>query len=132
MSARPDHCHEEIDNIVDGSTEPCGIKPVGWRIDPEENKPYPVCMLHHRWPYADGWVQANAQVANLRARLLAANDRLAEAEARVRRVHEVLAALEQGDGQHVPGCGGEPDCSACVALDLRAALAPTTDTPEDR
>lgn len=60
-------CHEEIADPITGGAEPCGIKAVGWRIDPEENQPYPVCTLHHRWPYADEWVEAAALLRRVRA-----------------------------------------------------------------
>jgi hypothetical protein len=59
-------CHEEVaDN--DGQAGPCDLDAVGWRIDPDSNHPYPVCASHHRWPYADKWVAAEAALERVRA-----------------------------------------------------------------
>ena len=66
-------CHEAVPDrsmIVD-SSKPCDQPAVGWRIDPEGNQPYPVCETHHRWPYADDWVDLQIDMARVQAVLSA-------------------------------------------------------------
>lgn len=66
-------CHEEVAD-ADGHAAPCNRPAVGWRVDPEENQPYPVCVTHHRWPYADQWVRTRAEVDDERAARRTAGD----------------------------------------------------------
>jgi len=41
-------CHEEVSRR--GLAEPCELQSVGLRVDPNENRPYPVCKRHARAP----------------------------------------------------------------------------------
>lgn len=59
-----ERCHEAVRG--EDWTSPCEGPAVGWRVDPNENQPYPVCVQHHRWPYADGWVLLRARVKEAR------------------------------------------------------------------
>jgi len=89
-------CHEEVADR-DGYAEPCEKPAVGWRIDPEENHPYPVCVTHHRWPYADEWVDAQARLDAVEA-LVAAHALLPETSAVMGQAHE------PSDVVYVPIC----------------------------
>lgn len=64
-------CHEEVHDADENLAQPCEKRAVGWRVEPEENKPYPVCIEHHRWPYADEWVEAVAERDRARATAVA-------------------------------------------------------------
>lgn len=59
-------CHEEVAD-AEGYAVPCERPALGWRIDPEDNQPYPVCATHYRWPYAEEWVAAEAALARVTA-----------------------------------------------------------------
>ena len=47
MTDTVQECHEEITDR-DGYLGPCGKRAVGYRIDPEWRKPYPVCRKYLR------------------------------------------------------------------------------------
>lgn len=45
--AEPQECHEGITDR-EGYFVPCEKRAVGYRLDPEEGRPYPVCKKHLR------------------------------------------------------------------------------------
>ena len=58
VEATPDRdCHEAVIR-ASGIEEPCNRPAVGYRLDPREGNPYPVCRKHHRPPY---WLTARAE-----------------------------------------------------------------------
>lgn len=89
-------CGEEVLR-GDDDREPCEHPAVGWRLD-DESQPYPVCVTHHRWPYAD--------------ELVAARDTIRRAGDQVRRLLEadqhVVELREDGFGlSHGLPCRGD-------------------------
>ncbi len=43
-----DRCHEAVSRK--GESQPCDLTAVALRLDPEDHRPYPVCVRHTRKP----------------------------------------------------------------------------------
>lgn len=118
----PNECHEEIAGLPTGDydSRPCDRPAVGWRVDPEQNAPYPVCATHHRWPYADEWVALAAQVQRVR-------DLADEWEARA---NAARVGGKVGDVRKDNLTLGSLVTNESCAREVRAALDGTTAEPE--
>jgi hypothetical protein len=101
-------CHEAVTD-ADGILEPCNHDAIGWRVDPGENQPYPVCVLHHRWPYADAWVSAHNTLHDVR-RLVDDPDDVQEWETLDGTVQQVRVIAADRLLVTIDGTNGEPGC----------------------
>lgn len=91
-------------------------------------------MSAEEWAEIQRLIQLHADACNIGMRVVAERDEArrerTEFEVEAVELRVTLAAvaaladsIDPPENEHVAGCEGQPDCSRCVALDLRAVLA---------